>query len=166
MATPEATPEKDIPKWVKTFLAHFADTGNATLSARKAKVNRQYVYRYRGENEWFAELWKQAEAEAVEVMEGEAHRRAVKGCLEPIFHAGRKVGTVKRFSDTLLIFLLKARKPETYRDNARVVVAGDAENPLQVKGEHECRHTLTPDDLAAAERLEQAAADRGVHPDR
>ncbi|KKL14028.1 hypothetical protein LCGC14_2519820, partial [marine sediment metagenome] len=36
--------------------------------------------------------------------------------------------TIKKYSDTLLIFLLKGKAPQTYRD--RVQVSGDKDEPL------------------------------------
>jgi hypothetical protein len=49
----------------------------------------------------------------------------------PIFHRGQHIDTVVKteYSDTLLIFLLKARAPEKYRDNVHIT--------LQIKAEAE-----------------------------
>ena len=52
-------------------------------------------------------------------LEDEARRRALQGVEKPVFREGRQVGTVTEYSDTLLIFLLKARRPEKFRDRAR-----------------------------------------------
>ena len=35
----------------------------------------------------------------------------------PVYQGGKKVGSVRKYSDLLLIFLLKAAAPETDRDN-------------------------------------------------
>ena len=48
------------------------------------------------------------EVALVERLETEAQRRAVEGWDEPVFHEGREVGKKRRYSDTLLIFTLKA----------------------------------------------------------
>lgn len=160
MRATDATPKKDEPKWVPVFLKHFAECGIVTAAAKKARINRQSVYVYRDRHPEFAALWKSAEAEAVELAEAELFRRAVVGELKPVFHAGEKVGTIREKSDTLLIFLLKARRPNVYRDNKRIELAGDPNAPMK----HEHRFSLTPEDIAAAEALE-AAADRGVHSD-
>jgi hypothetical protein len=40
----------------------------------------------------------------------------------------------RRYSPALLIFMLKARRPETYRDNAVVRVTGHDGGPVQVEG--------------------------------
>ena len=50
----------------------------------------------------------------VEDMEQEARRRAVYGVLVPIYWQGDVIGTERRYSDALLMFLLKAERPEKY----------------------------------------------------
>lgn len=60
---------------------------------------------------------------AVERMENEARRRAVEGTLRPVFHGGAQVGEVREYSDTLLIFLLKAHDPK-YRDKQQIEYSG------------------------------------------
>jgi hypothetical protein len=57
-------------------------------------------------------------------MEQEAIRRGQHGVEKPVFQGGKEVGAVREFSDTLLIFMLKSRKPETYRENVKVEHAG------------------------------------------
>jgi hypothetical protein len=134
MRATDATSEKGEPKWVPVFLKHFAQCGIVSAAAKKARINRQSVYVYRERHPDFAELWRQAAAEAVEMAEAEMHRRAVVGVLKPVYQGGEKVGTIREYSDTLLIFMLKARRPAVYRDSSRVVLAGDANDP--VKHEH------------------------------
>ena len=53
-------------------------------------------------------------------MEREAYRRAVKGVEKPVYRGGQLVGTIREYSDSLLMFLLRARRPELYRDHSRV----------------------------------------------
>jgi hypothetical protein len=48
-------------------------------------------------------------------LEDEAVRRAYEGVERPVFQGGKQVGVVREYSDTLLIFLLKALRPEKYR---------------------------------------------------
>ena len=45
-------------------------------------------------------------------LEDEARRRAVDGVDEPVFQQGKQVGTIRKHSDTLLIFLLKGIRPQ------------------------------------------------------
>lgn len=50
--------------------------------------------------------------------------RALEGWEEPVFHLGVATGTIRKYSDTLTIFLLKGAKPEKYRENSRVELSG------------------------------------------
>lgn len=55
--------------------------------------------------------------------EEEADRRAVDGWDEPVYQGGMKVGTIKRFSDTLLCRQMSAGNPAKYA--TRQVHSGD-----------------------------------------
>jgi hypothetical protein len=50
---------------------------------------------------------------AYDLLRDEAVRRAI-GYSVPVYHHGVKVGTRKKYSDTLLVFLLKEMFPEKY----------------------------------------------------
>lgn len=117
----EVTPKKE---WQSKFLKRLAETGNVSESCRKAKISRKHAYETRENDPDFAEEWDEALGIATETLEYEARRRAEKGVLEPVFYLGKKIGTVRKYSDTLLIFLLKAHKPDTYRDNSRIEHTG------------------------------------------
>ena len=76
---------------------------------------------------------------AGDILEAEAHRRAVEGVEEPVgWYRGKPGGTVRRYSDNLLMFLLKGVLPERYKD--RMEVAGAFAN---------IDLTRLPDDLIA-----------------
>ena len=51
-------------------------------------------------------------------LEDEAVRRAYHGVEEPVFYKGVQCGSITKYSDKLLIFLLKARDPAKYRDGS------------------------------------------------
>ena len=59
---------------------------------------------------------------AADLLEEEARRRAHDGVDEPVWFQGVQCGTVRKYSDTLLIFLLKGAKPDKYRERSSVVV--------------------------------------------
>src|SRR5205807_601275 len=56
-----------------------------------------------------------ADAAANAHIEAEIRRRAMEGWDEPVYQQGARVGTVRKYSDTLLIFYAKRRMPE-YRE--------------------------------------------------
>lgn len=101
------------------FLSALAESGNVKLACQAARVSRSTVYEWRGEDPEFAAAWEAALAEAVESLEAEAYRRAVKGTLKPVFQGGKLAGKVREYSDTLLIFLMKGAAPQKYRDTLK-----------------------------------------------
>lgn len=62
---------------------------------------------------------------AAEVLEQEAWRRAVTGTLKPVYQGGEQVGTVREYSNTLMIFLLKGANPEKYRERVQQQHSGE-----------------------------------------
>ncbi|GGG97530.1 terminase [Pedobacter zeae] len=126
------------------FLENVALYGNITEAARKSKLDRKTMYRWRSEEPGFAKAWDEAAEIGIEAIEDEARRRAFKGTLKPIYQGGVKVGTVREYSDTLLIFLLKGAKGAKYKE--RVQHSGDADNPIEHK--HEIRSTVIFEDMS------------------
>ena len=98
------------------FLEAFALTGNVSESAKAAGVGRSTVYDARESDKAFAAAWDEAEEDAADRLERVALERAVDGVAEPVYYKGQLAGAVRRYSDTLLIFLLKARRPEKFRE--------------------------------------------------
>ena len=100
----------------KLFLEDFALGGIVGRAATAAGVERTTVYLWLEHDETFAQAFRQAELRSVEVLEEEARRRAVDGVEKPVYQNGKLVGHVREYSDTLLIFTLKARAPDKYRE--------------------------------------------------
>ena len=70
--------------------------------------------------------WDEALKQAVDLLEGEARRRAT-GIRREVWYAGEVVGEESVYSDTLLIFLLKAHRPAKFRDNVKMEHSGGME---------------------------------------
>src|SRR3546814_693854 len=64
----------------------------------------------------FAAEWADALEAAIDALDAEARRRALDGVEVPHFHQGRVAGTVRKYSDSLLMFLLRAHRPDRYRE--------------------------------------------------
>ena len=107
------------------FLTAFESELTVSAACAQVNVGRTTVYRWRKEDAAFAEAWDQLDEQITDQLEREAYRRAVEGTEEPIFHRGQQVGSVKKYSDRMLEMLLRARKPEKYRD--RVSIEDDRE---------------------------------------
>lgn len=109
----------------KAFLEHFRGMGNITAACRALGLERRNVYNWQEHDATFAHAFRQAEIEATETLEAEAFRRAHDGLKRLRFdRRGLPLKdpesggyyTELEYSDTLLIFLLKARAPEKYRE--------------------------------------------------
>ncbi len=113
--------ESAFPKiahpYKRAFLAAFRETGNVRLACEVAKVGRSSHYRWLEKDPEYREAFGVAREDAIDVLEAEAHRRAVEGIEEPAgWYRGVAGGTVRRYSDNLLMFLLKGARPERYRE--------------------------------------------------
>ena len=82
------------------------------------------AYRWREEDAEFAAEWERAKAIGLDALEDEALRRAFEGVEVPVLHKGQTVATVRNYSDTLAIFLLKGGKPEKYRERTSTELTG------------------------------------------
>lgn len=106
------------------FLERLAETANVTRSARAAKVERVTVYRHRRKDPEFLKAWDEALELGNDALEDEAIRRGKDGWLEPLVSAGKVVGTVRKYSDGLLNTMLKARRPEKFRERTDTTMSG------------------------------------------
>ena len=102
----------------------------AGMAAVGAGYTRAFVSELRKADADFARRWSEADNLAIERMEAEADRRAVDGTDKPVFYQGERCGEIREYSDTLLVFRLKARRPEVYRE--RSDRAADPDRPLTV----------------------------------
>ena len=150
------TNETDRAK--ERFLEKFAEVGTVMgairdLEAEGLKLNRGTVYAWRDRDEAFADSWDEAADAAGDVLETEARRRAVDGIETPIFFEGEKVGTKVTYSDRLLEFLLKGRRPEVFGDRLAIGPQGsirqsDADEVLEFLTEIVNRKASAPDPKA------------------
>ena len=109
------------PHWRDRFLDALRVKGNVRESCAVANISRAVAYEARATDEAFAAAWANALDEAADVMEAEAWRRGVEGVDEPVYgRVGKdrdgEIGTVRKYSDSMLALLLKAHKPEKYRE--------------------------------------------------
>lgn len=117
--------------------------GNVSEALRLAKASRAWVYERRQTDADFADVFNEARACGLEVLRDEAHRRAYGGILEPVFYQGEEVAKVRKYSDTLLMFLIKQSDP-TFREHATLEVGNQAGRPFLFQMQ------LHPDAVAAA----------------
>ncbi len=119
-----------IRKKKELFLKTLAEVGMVTEAAKIAGISRAQLYRWKKADLTFAAAWEEALEISADVLEAEVQRRAIDGVKTPVFFKGKVAGTVQKYSDTLLIFLLKARRPERFRDNVAVQVSGSVSHAV------------------------------------
>ncbi len=113
----------------KRFLDEFSEVGIISRAAEAAGVGRTTVYDWQEHDDQFAYAFRQAEIRSTEVLESEARRRAVDGVEKHRRVYDNRGNLIDEYvettySDTLLIFLLKARSPEKYRERHDITTGG------------------------------------------
>lgn len=114
--------------WKAAFLEALRQIPNVRHACRASGVSRATAYRERERDEKFAAAWSEAVDEGVDALELEAIRRGMVGVERPVhLRLGKNPKTgqvdyrtvmVREYSDALLQFVLKAAKPDRYRESA------------------------------------------------
>lgn len=115
----------------EAFLEGLRSGLSVAHAASKAGFTRQAAYKRRQNDLEFAQAWNDAVEQGTDVLEDAATVRAVRGVEKPVFQQGKQVGSIREYSDILLIFLLKARRPDKFRDNATVEHTGAGGGPIK-----------------------------------
>jgi len=91
-------------------------------AAQSVGMSRSGAYKQRESDPAFAAAWREAYEASTELLEAEAFQRAMgRDEVVGVDKDGQPV-VVRKYSDLLLIFLLKARRPRVYRDQVDVTV--------------------------------------------
>ncbi len=116
----------------KATLSALAELGTILAACKVSNTSRTQYYRWKVSDPDFCDGEKLAYATFGEKLEVEAIRRAHDGVEESVWYRGYNVGTVKKYSDLLLIFLLKGALPDKYRE--RVEQSGKVEHNVKYYG--------------------------------
>lgn len=135
--TPSARARARKPRrdWRPAFLKGFAETGTVKGGCERARVGRTTVYRERQRDEKFALQWADVETHVTEDLEQTALTMA-------------RSGEVR-----LIEFLLKARRPDMYREHHAVQLAGPDGGPVQIDELGLDLSKLSDRDLASLQRI-------------
>jgi hypothetical protein len=108
------------------FLECYRQWANISFACEQTGVARRNIYNWQETDETFALAFKVAGEQATERLEREAWRRAVEGSPyeRTSYYRGEKLGTDLKteYSDQLMMLLLRARKPDVYRERLDVAV--------------------------------------------
>lgn len=128
------------PEVIEKFAEALAETGKVKDACIAANISRRTALYWRHEHADFASAWAEALKVACWNLEDEGYRRAHDGVDKPVYQMGAEVGLIREYSDTMLIFLLKAADPNKYRE--RVALTGENGEPL--KADVVIRHMFKP----------------------
>lgn len=105
------------------FLDHLAKTGVVAEALAAAGIKtRPTIIRWRETDEQFAAAYNDALADAADSLEAEARRRAVEGVVRTkVIGKGEDARVVDElhYSDSLLLALLKAKKPDEFAERTK-----------------------------------------------
>ena len=108
------------------FLESYRQWANISYACEQSGVARPNVYWWQEHDEQFALDFKLAGEQATERLEKEAWRRSVEGTPyeRTSYWHGEPVGTDRKieYSDQLMMLLLRARRPDLYREKVDVGV--------------------------------------------
>ena len=108
-----------MERWRQAFIDALARIPSVAAAARAAGISRTQAYALRDRDEAFAAAWDDALNQSIDVLEGNAYVRAIRG------------------DSQLTMFFLKAHRPEKYRDNARLdigLLGGIVQIPCKSEG--------------------------------
>lgn len=124
---------KLTPERKAAFCAALASSGgNVARACDAVDISRMTAYTWRDDDPEFAADWDRAKEMGLDALEDEATRRAFDGVDKPIVYQGEVTGTMKEYSDTLLVFLLKGGKPDKYRERTSAEISGPGGGPVQL----------------------------------
>lgn len=143
--TKKASKKAAYRNWQPKFLKILTRTANIGDACKQAGISRSLYYSIYHSDPAFAEAAEEAFENACDMLELEARRRAYEGVVDEIIYddEGNEIGQRMKYSDTLMIFLLKAHRPEKYRENVRHEHTGEGGKAIQ----HEHEHKISLRDL-------------------
>ena len=103
-------------EYMDRFLDKLKNCGNVRLSCSAAGVPRRTVYNWRAKWVTFADEWDDALEDACDILEAEAWKRAIE-----------------EQSDRLLMFLLKAHRPDKFKERTQTELTGEGGGPIELR---------------------------------
>lgn len=115
----------------KAVLESIAELASVSAACKATEVPRSTFYQWIQDDEEFRKAYRKAARQGLKALEDEAIRRAYKGVRKPVYQGGKLVGHERRYSDTLLMFMLKALAPNKYKERVANEQTGKDGGPIQ-----------------------------------
>jgi len=118
---------------IKSYLAYLLNGESMQEAAFRVQVSTGTINSYRKNFKTFADLVNAAYEDGFALFEREARRRSVDGVTTYVVSGGKVVLDPEtglplqeqKYSDSLLMFLMKGRDPKTYRERTDVNLSGE-----------------------------------------
>lgn len=132
---------KSADHWDEFLRTLVEYAGNCTRACELCKITREAVYWKRRNDKEFSKRYDEAMEQSTDALEDEAVRRAFEGVQEGVYYQGDRVDLKTVYSDGLIQFMLRSRRPEKFKDrvstdntnlNANVAVEDDDEVMAQL----------------------------------
>jgi len=104
------------------YLAGLPKYFTVTAALTAAGASASQLARWREQDGSFLVREQYARDQLADRLEAEAIRRAFRGVRQPVYQGGLLAGYITQYSDQLLTLMLKAMRPEKYRDRSEVSV--------------------------------------------
>lgn len=123
---------REVDRRKRVFLAALSQTGVLAHAAAKAGWSVGAARYHKEQDKAFEKAWEAAIDVSADMLELEAVRRAMHGTPEPVWDRGGKdrdpsiLGFIPKYSDTLMMALLKARRPEKFRERYELDHKGES----------------------------------------
>lgn len=116
------------------FLDNLSRTGVIAEACAASGIPRSAVESWKRNDPEFVAAFEEALEDAADTLESEATRRAVQGVTRrKALGSGDKMEIVEEVhhSDALLMFLLKARRPDRFADRSKSEISGPGGKPIE-----------------------------------
>lgn len=98
------------------FLDALSKVGTVVGACQHTSIGRRTHYDWLEKDPTgYGKRYEEAIESATDNLETEARRRAMVGVDEPIYYKGKKIDSVRKYSDVLLIALLNAYRPQRFK---------------------------------------------------
>lgn len=114
-----------------SFLTAYVQCGTLSGAQRISGVSRHNHQFWKTSDPAYATRFEEAHETAVDNAEEALRKRGIEGVLEPVFYQGEVCGQIRKYSDACLIFYLKGRRGDVFRE--RTEISGPNGGPVQVE---------------------------------
>lgn len=107
------------PMVIDLFLEGVCRTNNVTKVCNELNISRIVIYAMKAQDPAFRQRLADAQTIGIDSWEDAAATRAFDGIERKVFHKGVQIDTIREYSDSIAIAMLRGAKPERYAAQTR-----------------------------------------------